>query len=90
METGKFYLFKVDKARYPNGPDQFKAKLLEISDEDYKVQINGRIVTWKRIFIKSAVEVQAGGKRKTRKGSRKGSRKSHRKAHRKSRRTCRK
>ena len=85
METGKFYLFKVDKARYPNGPDQFKAKLLEISDEDYKVQINGRIVTWKRIFIKSAVEVQAGGKRKTRKARkshRKGSRSAHRKSHR--------
>ncbi len=87
MEVGKYYIFKF---RQPRGgfaaPPDTKAKLIEESNTAYKVDVDGDIATWDKMYIREAVPIHAGGKRKTRKAHRKSSRKAHRKVHRKSHR----
>ncbi len=87
MELGKYYMFKFVGRQHPEfgfgqrHPDT-KAKLLEESDDAYKVNAYGRILTWNKANIREAVPIHAGGKRNTRKAHRKGSRKSHHKSRR--------
>lgn len=99
MEVGKYYIFKFSQPRggFAAPPDT-KAKLIEESDTAYKVDVDGDIVSWDKMYIRDAVPIYVGGKRKSRRSAhRKGSRKSRhsyrkgsRKAHRKSRRSSRK